>query len=105
MTLRRRQQIWYILADLISSELVWLCFLGFRWMVYEGRVGLLENVLVPAFEFLPPLIILSAGVLACLLPVRILSSPLPKAALARVSTHFLLVCCHLAPILLFHHHR
>lgn len=57
MTLRRRQQIWYILADLISSELVWLCFLGFRWMVYEGRVGLLENVLVPAFNFWPPLIV------------------------------------------------
>ena len=64
MPLRRRQQIWYILADLISSELVWLCFLGFRWMVYEGRVGLLENVLVPAFEFLPPLIIYP---LVCLL--------------------------------------
>ena len=64
MDLRRKQQIWYILADLISSELVWLCFLGFRWMVYEGRVGLLENVLVPAFEFLPPLIIYP---LVCLL--------------------------------------
>ena len=33
-------------------------------MVYEGRVGLLENVLVPAFEFLPPLIIYP---LVCLL--------------------------------------
>lgn len=64
MTLRRKQQLWYIIADLISSELVWLCFLGFRWMVYEGRVGLLENVLVPAFEFLPPLIIYP---LVCLL--------------------------------------
>lgn len=57
MTLRRKQQLWYVIADLISSELVWLCFLGFRWIVYEGRVELLEDVLVPAFEFLPPLII------------------------------------------------
>lgn len=57
MTLRRRQQIWYILADLISSELVWLCFLGFRWMVFEGRVESLKDVLVPAFNFWPPLIV------------------------------------------------
>ena len=56
MTLRRRQQIWYILADLISSELVWLCFLGFRWMGFEGRMELLEDVLIPAFDFRLPLI-------------------------------------------------
>ena len=56
MTLRRKQQIWYILADLLSSELVWLCFLGFRWMVYEGRVEWQEDILVPAFNFWPPLI-------------------------------------------------
>lgn len=57
MTLRRRQQIWYILADLVSSELVWLCFLAFRWMVYDGRVESLKEVLVPAFNFWPPLIV------------------------------------------------
>lgn len=57
MTLRRKQQIWYLMADLLSSELVWLCFLGFRWMVYEGRMGLMEDVLVPAFSFWRPLVI------------------------------------------------
>ena len=57
MTLRRRQQIWYILADLISSDLVWLCFLAFRWMVYDGRVESLKDVLVPAFNYWPPLIV------------------------------------------------
>ena len=57
MTLRRKQQIWYILADLLSSELVWLCFLAFRWMVYDGRVAHLGEVLVPAFSFWPPLLI------------------------------------------------
>lgn len=57
MDLRRKQQIWYILADLISSELVWLCFLAFRWMVYDGRVESLKDVLVPAFNFWPPLIV------------------------------------------------
>lgn len=57
MTLRRRQQIWYILADLISSELVWLCFLIFRWIVYDGRVKMLQDALIPAFDFWPPLIV------------------------------------------------
>ena len=57
MTLRRKQQLWYILADLFSSELVWLCFLGFRWMVYDGRVSLLNDVLVPAFSFWLPLLV------------------------------------------------
>lgn len=56
MTLRRRQQIWYIVADLISSELVWLCFLLFRWYVYEER-GDLGDILIPAFDFWPPLIV------------------------------------------------
>ena len=57
MTLRRKQQLWYLTADLISSELVWLCFLIFRWMVYDGRVKLLEDALVPAFSFWIPLLV------------------------------------------------
>ena len=57
MTLRRKQQILYLTADLISSELVWLCFLGFRWVVYEERMEILEDVLIPAFDFWPPLIV------------------------------------------------
>lgn len=57
MTLRRKQQLWYILADLISSELVWLCFLGFRWVVYDGRMELLDDVLIPAFSFWLPLVV------------------------------------------------
>lgn len=57
MTLRRKQQLWYIIADLISSELVWLCFLIFRWMVYDGRVEFVRDALVPAFDFWPPLVI------------------------------------------------
>ena len=57
MTLRRKQQLTYVIADLISSELVWICFLGFRWMVYEKWVDSLDEVLVPAFSFWPPLVI------------------------------------------------
>ena len=57
MTLRRKQQLWYIVADLLSSELVWLCFLLFRWIVYEGRAEWIGDALVPAFDFWPPLLI------------------------------------------------
>ena len=57
MTLRRKQQLWYVIADLISSELVWLCFLGFRWMVYDGHVKFLDDVLIPAFNFWLPLVV------------------------------------------------
>ena len=60
MTLRRKQQLWYILADLISSELVWLCFLGFRWMVFDGRVWNAEDIVIPAFSFRTPLLIYPA---------------------------------------------
>ena len=45
-----------MIADLVSSELVWLCFLAFRWMVYDGHVKLMDDVLIPAFDFWPPLI-------------------------------------------------
>ena len=57
MTLRRQQQLWYILADIISSELGWISVLGFRWIVYDGRMDALGEVLIPAFSFWPPLII------------------------------------------------
>ena len=45
-----------MIADLISSELVWLCFLAFRWIVYDHQIDALSDVLVPAFSFWPPLI-------------------------------------------------
>ena len=57
MNLRRKQQLWYIAADFISSELVWICFLGFRWAVYDRDIEVLSDVLVPAFSFWPPLIV------------------------------------------------
>ena len=57
MTLRRKQQLWYVFADLISSELVWLCFLIFRWMVYDGRIHFMREALIPAFSFWLPLLV------------------------------------------------
>lgn len=56
MTAHRRQQITYLIADLLSAEVVWLCFLWFRWLVYEGKVFGVDTILIPAFSFYPPLI-------------------------------------------------
>lgn len=63
MTLRRKQQIILLLADLLSSEAVWLCFLIFRWLVYQGRLFNAEQVLIPAFSFVLPLIVYPLGCL------------------------------------------
>ena len=56
MSPHRRQQLTYLIADLISSELVWLCFLWFRWLVYDGKVFGIDTLLIPSFSFYPPLI-------------------------------------------------
>lgn len=57
MTAHRKQQLTYILADLLSAEAVWLCFLWFRWLVNDGKVFGIDTILIPAFNFYPPLII------------------------------------------------
>lgn len=57
MTRHRKQQLTYILTDIISSEIVWLCFLLFRWLVYDGKVFGVDTILIPAFNFYPPLLI------------------------------------------------
>ena len=60
----RKQQIAYIIADLLSSEVVWIGFLLFRWLVYEGKVFSVETMLIPAFDFVPPLLVYP---IACLI--------------------------------------
>ena len=57
MTSHRRQQLIYILADLVSAEVVWWCFLWFRWLVNDGKIFGIDTILIPAFSFYPPLII------------------------------------------------
>lgn len=61
--MRNKQQIKYIVADVLSAELVWLCFLLFRWMVFEGKMFGLDTVLIPAFGFYLPLLIYPMGCL------------------------------------------
>lgn len=64
MTRRRKQQCKYLVADFLSAVLVWLCFLLFRWLVYEGRVFGTDTVLVPMFGFYEPLLVYPLGCLA-----------------------------------------
>ena len=57
----RQQQIIYLIADIISSLCIWFSFLVFRWMVYEGRIFGVDEILIPAFNFYLPLILYPAG--------------------------------------------
>lgn len=59
----RQQQLIYILVDILSSLLVWVAFLGFRWMVYEGKVFGVDTILVPMFDFYRPLVLYPLGCL------------------------------------------
>ncbi len=52
---RKAQQFKYLLADFLSAELVWICFLIFRWMAYEGILFSINTILIPAFSFYKPL--------------------------------------------------
>lgn len=63
MSAYRRFQLRYILADILSAEIIWLLFLLFRWIVYEGKVFSVDEVLIPAFDFTRPLILYPIGCL------------------------------------------
>lgn len=60
---RKKQQLLYIFVDILSSLLVWGCFLIFRWLVYDGRVFSIDTVLIPMFNFYTPLIAYPIGCL------------------------------------------
>ena len=59
----KKQQLLYVFIDILSSLLVWGCFLIFRWLVYDGRVFSIDSVLVPMFNFYTPLIVYPIGCL------------------------------------------
>lgn len=63
MTQYRKHQLVYILVDILSSLLVWVAFLGFRWLVYDGRVFSVDSILVPMFDFYRPLLLYPLGCL------------------------------------------
>jgi lipopolysaccharide/colanic/teichoic acid biosynthesis glycosyltransferase len=60
----KKQQFIYVAADILSSLIVWLCFLFFRWLVWDGKVFGIHSMLIPAFNFYTPLLIYP---IACLI--------------------------------------
>ena len=61
MTQYRKYQLTYILIDILSSLLVWVAFLGFRWLVYEGKMFTVDSILIPMFDFYRPLLLYPLG--------------------------------------------
>lgn len=59
----RKQQLTYIAVDAVSALVIWLCFLLFRWMVYDGRLFGVDTILIPAFDFYRPLVLYPFGCL------------------------------------------
>ncbi len=60
---RNRQRLKYMVADAISAEIVWMLFLGFRWLVYDGHAFSYTDILVPMFNFYTPLLLYPLGCL------------------------------------------
>ena len=61
MTQYRKYQLTYILIDILSSLIVWVAFLGFRWLVYEGKMFTVDSILIPMFDFYRPLLLYPLG--------------------------------------------
>ncbi len=57
MTKYRTYQLMYVGIDIVTSILIWISFLFFRWLVYEGRVLGIDTMLIPAFDFYRPLML------------------------------------------------
>lgn len=57
LTQYRKTQLCYIAMDALTSVLVWLSFLLFRWLVFEGRILSMTTVMIPAFDFVSPLLL------------------------------------------------
>lgn len=57
MNAHRKQQLYYVVADILSALLVWACFLVFRWLVYDGYILSMKSVVFPIFNFYQPLVL------------------------------------------------
>ena len=60
---RKKYQLIYMLVDFMSAMLVWMAFLLFRWLIYEGRMFSVDTVLIPMFNFYLPLVLYPLGCL------------------------------------------
>ena len=58
---RKKQQLIYLLVDIFSSLFIWGAFLVFRWLVYEGKMWSVDNIVIPMFNFYAPLLLYPLG--------------------------------------------
>lgn len=58
---RKKQQLIYLLVDIFSSLFIWGAFLVFRWLVYEGKIWSVDNIVIPMFNFYAPLLLYPLG--------------------------------------------
>lgn len=58
---RKKQQLIYVLVDILSSLFIWGSFLIFRWLVYEGKIWSVDTILIPMFNFYLPLLLYPLG--------------------------------------------
>ena len=58
---RKKQQLIYLLVDILSSLFIWGAFLVFRWLVYEGKIWSVDNIVIPMFNFYAPLLLYPLG--------------------------------------------
>lgn len=58
---RKKQQLIYVLVDILSSLFIWGSFLIFRWLVYEGKIWSVDTILIPMFNFHLPLLLYPLG--------------------------------------------
>lgn len=59
----RKIQWLYIAIDALAAATVWVLFLGYRWLVYDGRITIFSEVLVPAFSLWRSLLLYPFGCL------------------------------------------
>ena len=105
LTRYRQQQLCYILVDILSSLLVWVGFLGFRWMVHEGKVFSVDTILIPMFDFYRPLVLYPIGCLIIYYLSGYYLRPIRKKIHEGISSYTALCANHRLGRILCHYHR
>lgn len=92
MSRYRKIQLIYIAADILSAVAVWLLFLLFRWLVYEGRIFSADTVLIPAFNLWRFMILYPIGCLVVYYLSGYYIRPLQQRPLQEALTTFMCAC-------------
>ena len=63
MSRKNKYTLLAVILDIVAAVVVWLLFLGFRWVVNEGKIFSLNTIIIPAFNFYSALILYPLGCL------------------------------------------